>query len=326
MTKFAVALPVFNGAAFLREALDSVLSQDFGDFELVVSDNQSTDETASILADYAARDSRLRVSRSPEFLPQARNANRAVELCNAEWIKILCHDDLLLPGCMRALAEAVLAKADSVGLVGHAEEWLFGNGYRFRMGVESADIREWEGREFVRYVLMGRSPVPLPSLTTAMVRKEAWFQAGKFDERFVHFDVFLWAKVLLQWKYRFVPTVLTANRIHGAQVATAARKTIRSVQDQRVFWPEFVHQHRAELDLGWSAQGLASLKALSVAGAHVAIELIRREPASALDMVRRLPVHYWPLLPVFVARGLRAERAKLKTLLPQVPLDLIYPT
>src|SRR5437762_2438372 len=92
--KISVALPVYNGASYLRDAVDSILNQDYEDFELVVSDNCSTDETPQILADYARRDKRVRVSRTKTLIPQAANVNRAIELCHTTWVKLFCHDDL----------------------------------------------------------------------------------------------------------------------------------------------------------------------------------------------------------------------------------------
>lgn len=326
MSRFAIALPVFNGAGYLREALDSVLAQEFGDFELVVSDNCSTDETPSILSEYYRRDRRIRVSRSEQLLPQARNVNRAVDLCDSTWVKLLCHDDLLLPACMGTLAAAVQSADERVGLVGHAEEWLFSNGFRFRFpGGGSLEPRQWEGPVFVRQMLLGRAPAPVPSLTTAMVRKAAWHAARGFDERFAHFDIFLWAKLLVTWNYRYVQTVLTTNRIHGAQVATAARKSQRSIQDQSIFWREFVREHGQDLSLGWSAHAAARLKAISAAGTHMAIELIQGRHAMAWEMARRLPLGYLPILPVFLLRSLRAERRKLRQILPHVPAQAVYP-
>ncbi|MDP9347873.1 MAG: glycosyltransferase, partial [Gemmatimonadota bacterium] len=59
--RISVALPVYNGADYVGEALDNILSQDFEDFELVISENSSTDDTPGILAEYARRDSRVRV-------------------------------------------------------------------------------------------------------------------------------------------------------------------------------------------------------------------------------------------------------------------------
>src|SRR5206468_10701299 len=96
--KISVALPVYNGASYLRDAVDSILIQDYEDFELVVSDNCSTDETPQILADYAHRHKRVRVSRTESLLPQAANVNRAIGLCDAPWVKLFCHDDIMVPG------------------------------------------------------------------------------------------------------------------------------------------------------------------------------------------------------------------------------------
>ncbi len=326
--RISVALPVFNGANYIREALDSVLSQDFGDFDLVVSDNRSTDATPRILDEYARRDRRVRVSRSELFLSQAENVNRAVDLCDAPWVKLLCHDDLMVTGCLGALAASVAdLDGSSVGLVGNAEEWLFGNGYRHRAPDTHPPVpfEAWSGPDFVRRVMRGRAPAPIPSLTTAMVRKEAWRAAGEFDPRFVHFDIFLWLRLLVDWDYRFVPAVLTTNRIHGAQVAIDARKSQRSVADQRAFWRQFARENRARLDLGWSDIAKANLKPLGTAGAHIAIELILGRPAAAIAMARRLPAGWLPLLPLFVARSARAERRKIRELVRHVPIELIYP-
>src|SRR5512141_3155594 len=63
--KVVIGLPVFNGAKYLAAAIESHLSQSFGDFELVISDNGSTDATPEICADFARRDDRLTYLRSP---------------------------------------------------------------------------------------------------------------------------------------------------------------------------------------------------------------------------------------------------------------------
>jgi glycosyltransferase involved in cell wall biosynthesis len=57
--KLSVGLPVYNGEAFLRIALESIVTQDFPDFELILSDNASTDETAAICEEFARRDDRI---------------------------------------------------------------------------------------------------------------------------------------------------------------------------------------------------------------------------------------------------------------------------
>ena len=64
--RVSIGMPVYNGAAFLKESLDSLLSQTYGDFELIISDNASTDETESICRSYAAGDPRVRYQRQEE--------------------------------------------------------------------------------------------------------------------------------------------------------------------------------------------------------------------------------------------------------------------
>ena len=82
----SLALPVYNGANYLREALESAVSQGPELMEIVVSDNCSSDGTAAIAADFAAKDSRVRYERSEVFLNQADNISRAVQLCGQEWV------------------------------------------------------------------------------------------------------------------------------------------------------------------------------------------------------------------------------------------------
>ena len=93
----SIGLPVFNGENYLAEALDSILAQTFLDFELIISDNASTDRTQKICETYAAKDDRIRYYRSPKNLGMAWNFNHAFELSVGEYFKWSAHDDLLAP-------------------------------------------------------------------------------------------------------------------------------------------------------------------------------------------------------------------------------------
>ena len=164
----SVALPVRNGANFLAEALDSILAQTWTDFTLHVSDNASDDATPDILADYAARDARVQVSRSAELIPQAANVNRAVRLSNSRWVKLLCHDDVMREDCLDALVQAICAVEHSaVALLGNGERHLFGNGYLTDPPTETA-LLQLPGKDAIARKLwdVGRA-VPFPALTTA---------------------------------------------------------------------------------------------------------------------------------------------------------------
>lgn len=93
----SIGLPVYNGSDFLAEAIEAILAQDFEDFELVISDNGSTDDTAEICARYAALDSRIVNIRQPENLGAARNYNEVFHRSSGKYFKWAAHDDLIAP-------------------------------------------------------------------------------------------------------------------------------------------------------------------------------------------------------------------------------------
>jgi glycosyltransferase involved in cell wall biosynthesis len=107
--RLTIGLPVYNGANFLAESLESLLGQSFEDFELIISDNASTDGTADICRRYEKQDSRIRYVRQPRNIGLAPNHNFTVGQARGELIKWASHDDLyardLLQYCVAALDE-----------------------------------------------------------------------------------------------------------------------------------------------------------------------------------------------------------------------------
>jgi glycosyltransferase involved in cell wall biosynthesis len=90
-------VPVYNGENFLAEALDSILAQTFGDFELLISDNASGDGTEEICRAYAARDDRIRYVRNETNLGAAKNYNQLVAWAQGDYFKWAAHDDYVAP-------------------------------------------------------------------------------------------------------------------------------------------------------------------------------------------------------------------------------------
>ncbi len=89
----SVGMPVYNGQNYLAFTIEAILSQSFTDFELIISDNGSTDETEAICRAYAAQDARIRYERVEENLGAAYNFNRVFELARGRYFKWAAHDD-----------------------------------------------------------------------------------------------------------------------------------------------------------------------------------------------------------------------------------------
>lgn len=113
--RVSIGMAVFNGENYLADALDSLLAQTYSDFELIISDNASTDGTQEICQTYAARDHRIRYFRNKTNLGGAKNFNRIFELSSGEYFKWAAHDDLCAPGFLERCVE-VLDQDSSVVL------------------------------------------------------------------------------------------------------------------------------------------------------------------------------------------------------------------
>lgn len=92
--RVSLGMPVYRGERFIREAVESILAQSFQDFELIISDNASTDRTEEICREYAAQDRRIRYYRNPQNFGAAWNYNRVFELSSGEYFKWVAHDDI----------------------------------------------------------------------------------------------------------------------------------------------------------------------------------------------------------------------------------------
>jgi glycosyltransferase involved in cell wall biosynthesis len=112
--RVSIGLPVYNGENYLQHAIDSVLAQTMGDFELIISDNASTDRTQEICEANAAADPRIRYERQATNLGAAPNYNRTLELARAPYFKWLAHDDYVEPTFLEATLPVLEANPDAV--------------------------------------------------------------------------------------------------------------------------------------------------------------------------------------------------------------------
>jgi glycosyltransferase involved in cell wall biosynthesis len=105
--RVSIGMPVYNGERFLRDALDSILSQTFENFEVIISDNASTDGTQEVCQAYMAQDRRIHYFRNETNLGASRNYNRVFELSSGEYFKWVAHDDVCAPDFLLRCVEVL---------------------------------------------------------------------------------------------------------------------------------------------------------------------------------------------------------------------------
>jgi glycosyltransferase involved in cell wall biosynthesis len=110
----SIGIPVYNGENYLGKALDSLLNQTFTDFELIISDNASSDRTQEICLEYAAKDARIRYYRNNSNLGAADNYNRVFELSSGKYFKWAAHDDVCAPDYLEKCVEVLENNPDVV--------------------------------------------------------------------------------------------------------------------------------------------------------------------------------------------------------------------
>ncbi|MGJ5629989.1 glycosyltransferase family 2 protein [Nostoc sp. CALU 1950] len=105
--RLSIGLPVYNGEKFIKAAIDSLLAQTFEDFELIISDNASTDKTEEICRAYAEQDKRICYYRNDKNIGCARNFNRVFKLSSGEYFKWAAYDDLHSPDFIKKCVEVL---------------------------------------------------------------------------------------------------------------------------------------------------------------------------------------------------------------------------
>jgi glycosyltransferase involved in cell wall biosynthesis len=111
----SIAMATYNGAKYIQEQIDSILNQTIQDFELVICDDCSKDETLELLKEYASKDQRIRVYENECNLGFKRNFEKAVALCKGEYIALSDQDDIWMPNHLELLLGAMKNKVLSCG-------------------------------------------------------------------------------------------------------------------------------------------------------------------------------------------------------------------
>jgi glycosyltransferase involved in cell wall biosynthesis len=236
----SVLTPFYNTAQYLSECIESVLNQDYRNFEYVLLDNQSTDESAQIVERFARRDPRIRFIRADRFRSQIDNYNHAIQYVSpaSRYVKFAQADDRLYPQNLRQLVR--IAESDpSVGLVSSYDlrgDDIYGHGL-------PTDRQIFSGRETARAYLLNWI-FPFGSPTTVLYRADvvrAW--TPFFPDAALHSDTEAVFRILAEHAFGFAHDVLSFTRVREESISAHRQTLADGALDRLIVVKRFGRQY-----------------------------------------------------------------------------------
>lgn len=223
MATVDVIIPAFNAAKYLPIALESVFSQTFDDWQILLVDDGSTDNTAEVIAPFLDRfGSKIRyIKQNNRGLPAARNT--AIRASTSEFLALLDADDVWMP-CRLSESLKVLAERPRAGLAYGLITCIDPEG-RILKTWNEGNPRHAEGR-IAPYIYMRKVELPCPTIT---FRRKCVDEVGLFDETMrATEDRELWLRIALRYEVAFVPKVVAAYRVSPDSMSTDPQRMLQA--------------------------------------------------------------------------------------------------
>ncbi|MGE4069394.1 MAG: glycosyltransferase family 2 protein [Vicinamibacterales bacterium] len=201
----SVLMTAYNREPYIGASIESVLAQDFEDFELLVTDNQSTDGTVAVARAYEARDPRVRVVVNERNLGQFGNRNRAASLARGRFLKYHDSDDLMYPHGLGILVELLAAEPRAAFALSTGWAWPGGPVPML------LTPRQCYEREFLGFGLFMGGPA------SALFRADAFRRLGGFPDAGAPSDHLFWLRACRTEHVLLAPADLFWYRIHPSQ-------------------------------------------------------------------------------------------------------------
>jgi glycosyltransferase involved in cell wall biosynthesis len=206
--KVSIGLAVYNGERYIEQTIQSILSQTFRDFELVISDNASTDQTGAICQKFSEQDSRIRYSRNESNIGGANNENLTFTLARGMYFRWAAHDDICAPQLLEKLVE-VLENDPSIILVHSRIMKIDENGRPLGVLDQNKATADTPSARFCDLTGLDHDC----EATYGLIRSEIMAQTG-LERNYTDSDRSFLAHLSLFGKFHQVPEVLFYKRIH----------------------------------------------------------------------------------------------------------------
>ncbi|HVX52214.1 MAG TPA: glycosyltransferase family 2 protein [Chitinophagaceae bacterium] len=239
--RVSVLIPSYNYAHFIEDAIHTVLDQTFQDFELIIVDNQSTDDTEQIIQKYLT-DERVLYFKNPVNIGLVGNFNKCMEYARGEYIKFLMADDRFHPTLLEKCV-GVLDKFPSVSLI---------TSYRETFGLKSKTLKPLleglqPGKRVIEQSIINGRGNWIGEPTTVMFRKSAansiWFDASFYCLT----DLDMWLKLLCKGDCFIIPETLSYFRLHEMQASNS--RDVKNKFDEYFFYKRITTNNNYGVDI-----------------------------------------------------------------------------
>lgn len=221
----SLAMPVYNGGQYIGEAIQSILDQTFEDFELIITDNASTDDTQQICLDFAEKDPRVRYHRNPQNLGAAGNYNRGFELARGEFLKWCAHDDNISPSYVEEAVRALNENEDAIMAYGRTQ-MIDSHGTHLD-GSASAILTDMGNPNSVKRFMQAVHAGGSCSAIFALFRKSE-LARSTLHRGYYQSDRALLSEMALLGTFEYLPEIVFYNREHETRSMSLDDKIARA--------------------------------------------------------------------------------------------------
>ena len=220
----SICIPTFNGEKYIHETISSVLNQTFRDFEIVISDDGSTDKTLEIVRSFS--DNRIAKIDSLSRVGAEFNWNNAVNHASGKLVKLLCQDDLLYADCLaNEVAVMSIPENEGASFCFHQRDLVTPSGKIIKARTRQflvGDMNLSRNKLIRQIVRSGSNPIGEPM--AVVFRSAAFKNAGQFNGDYV-IDLDMWVRLLDQGKALFIAKHLSAFRISKTSWTSSLTKS-----------------------------------------------------------------------------------------------------
>lgn len=217
----SVIIPTYNRALLLNRTIKSVLNQTFQDFELIVVDDGSIDDTKELISKFMRKDSRVRYIWQENSGGPAEPINTGIKNSNGEYITILGSDDEILPEKFEKQIKKFQSVSKNVGLVYCGLKYISKNGKHRSKTI----IPKLKGNLFIN-LLQGCFFGGI----TPLIKSECFQELGLFDTLSSGEDWDMWIRISKSYEMDYVPEALAIYHIHGKQISANFNDTIQGLE------------------------------------------------------------------------------------------------